>query len=273
MREPDPKPHPLEGARLKDRRAYEQLQALQLAVKAFLERQPYAAYVEIDAEDGQINFGIDVREKPDPMWGVLIGEIVHDFHSALDHVAWQLVIRDGGVPNDRTQFPIFLDPAKFDLETTARGKMHGMMEGMAPESIAILKAVQPFAAGDRQSALWQLRELSIFDKHKSLHVTAGIIDRVRVLFKPLVKGGEFTPGAQGDMDWGPFEEDTVIFRYKAPPGVLNPEGVDVDPPPSYQVVFGKESPIRGVPVIEGLALMGHSVRNIIAGISKERFPT
>ena len=43
------------------------------------------------------------------MWGVLIGEILHNLRSALDHLIWQLVILETGAPptTTKTAFPIF----------------------------------------------------------------------------------------------------------------------------------------------------------------------
>lgn len=42
----------------------------------------------------------------DPQWRLQIGEILFNLRSCLDHLAWQLVILDGGKPGEYTQFPI-----------------------------------------------------------------------------------------------------------------------------------------------------------------------
>jgi hypothetical protein len=44
------------------------------------------------------------------MWGVQVGEIVHNLRSALDHSIWELVILTTGRPPalpTKNQFPIF----------------------------------------------------------------------------------------------------------------------------------------------------------------------
>jgi hypothetical protein len=38
---------------------------------------------------------------------VILGEIIHDLRSSLDHVVWQLVIANGSLPGYWNQFPIF----------------------------------------------------------------------------------------------------------------------------------------------------------------------
>jgi hypothetical protein len=46
-----------------------------------------------------------VREPPLRL-GVMFGDCVQNLRSALDHLAWQVTLLDGGTPGDSTQFPI-----------------------------------------------------------------------------------------------------------------------------------------------------------------------
>ncbi len=39
-------------------------------------------------------------EAPSQRWGILIGEFVHNLAFSLDHLAWQLVLLNGGTPNE-----------------------------------------------------------------------------------------------------------------------------------------------------------------------------
>jgi hypothetical protein len=40
----------------------------------------------------------------------IIGDAIHNLRVSLDHLAWQLVIADGGTPNEDTTFPIHVVP-------------------------------------------------------------------------------------------------------------------------------------------------------------------
>jgi hypothetical protein len=56
--------------------------------------------------------GCDERAIP-ARFTALAGESIYLMRSALDHVAWHLVMAAGGEPGPRTAFPVFaLDPAR-----------------------------------------------------------------------------------------------------------------------------------------------------------------
>jgi hypothetical protein len=70
--------------------------------------------------------------------GALIGDVVHNLRSALDHLAWQPVLRAGGEPDWRTQFPIFSTEAAYDPKSLRQ------TAGMAAADARKLPALQPF---------------------------------------------------------------------------------------------------------------------------------
>jgi hypothetical protein len=52
-----------------------------------------------DLETGQIViYGEGIREPPVEEWGVIIGDVVHNLRSALDHLVWQLTLANGNIP-------------------------------------------------------------------------------------------------------------------------------------------------------------------------------
>lgn len=56
--------------------------------------------------------------------GAWAGESIYLMRSALDHLAWQLVIAAGGEPGPRTAFPVFaLDPARNEVERYAERRL------------------------------------------------------------------------------------------------------------------------------------------------------
>lgn len=106
----------------------------------------------------------------DPMISVIVGEIVHLVRSALDHLAWQLVVLDGGQPNDYTQFPVY------DTPTNAKGNPRTVTIQPGIMNQAVLNALvdmQPFQRPQygepaTDSMLWVLHRLDIIDKHRLL---------------------------------------------------------------------------------------------------------
>lgn len=102
-------------------------------------------------------------------WGVMLGNIVHNFRSALDHVAWALYKR-GHTPNlgqegeRNVYFPITTSPAWF------KNSLEKKLPGVRRADIATVRRCQPYRAGRRhvEHVLWVLDELSRKDKHRSV---------------------------------------------------------------------------------------------------------
>ncbi len=176
----------LHGVWAKWERAVEQLAALDKEVTAFCTSQPYPYGIRSysNREAGRYRFEIDPAWPPGLVlrWGAIIGEIVHDFRSALDNLVWQLVKLNEREPDGGHSFPILEDePSKgFAVQmrrewTDRRGRVHhGPLFGVGDDALAIIEACQPYKRDDgilllRLHALWNI------DKHRHLapvHVEA-----------------------------------------------------------------------------------------------------
>src|ERR1051325_6580519 len=110
------KEHPLFGPRLKIQRAGEQFKDLRAAIKAFLKGKPYDIERQVDLDAKMIRYVVRIRKSVPPMWSAIVGEVIHDFRSALDYLVWQLVIHETGAPptSNKTQYPIFETEAGFN---------------------------------------------------------------------------------------------------------------------------------------------------------------
>jgi hypothetical protein len=100
---------PLEGCRARVERAKEHFQDLRSEFAAFRELDPYGISSYANPATGEYVHLARVSQEPPVRWGVVAGEIVHHLRSALDHLAWQLVLDNGGTPktgSQGTMFPI-----------------------------------------------------------------------------------------------------------------------------------------------------------------------
>jgi hypothetical protein len=173
----------LTGVELKIGRAEAHLADIDQSIKAALDPDLYCIRVEYDPETAKHVYRVHDLPTPDPIWSVRVGEILFNLRSALDHLAWQLVLLDGGDPGEETQFPIRDTPfnKKGDLvrvDLTPRIK--------SPQILAALDECQPYqgALGEphpiSQNFLWRLRLLNNFDKHRLLLVAVNVLDTKRV---------------------------------------------------------------------------------------------
>jgi hypothetical protein len=101
-------------------------------------------------------------------FGALAGESIYLMRSALDHLAWHLVIAGGGEPGPRTAFPVFaLDPARNEESLAAYREC---VEGMSDTAKVRIEKLQPYHRHGRrnQNVLWILDDLSSTDQHTGL---------------------------------------------------------------------------------------------------------
>lgn len=156
-----------QGAVGKVVRVKHQLRELELRFKTFTESHPYRLSEKFelrpDKKLGDYSFVIESVSVPKREWGVLIGELVHNLRSGLDHAVYAAAER----PDGQTQFPIFTQRSDWD-------KKAGPMIRSVPDNVAaLITAVQPYQAPKgydaRGHVLAILNRLSNHDKHRLLH--------------------------------------------------------------------------------------------------------
>lgn len=91
------------------------------------------------------------------------GDVVHNLRSALDHLAYQLAVVGTPTvePSRRIEFPIAKDAATYESEKARK------VEGIRPEAVKVIDALQPYKGGCHGDALWRIHELDNIDKHRT----------------------------------------------------------------------------------------------------------
>jgi len=219
-------PPSLDGIRAKLARADEHFDLLEREIDAFLagESEPVTLSIPyLDTDSGYHVVYAIVEHEPPLRFGVVVGDIVHNARSALDHLVWQLVILNGGRPGRDHSFPIADHPNDFSAQAAKR------LDGVAPRHRAIIESVQPYQGsnGPENTYLALLSRLSNVDKHQVVHATLAVLqdpgDRVSVR---LVRGpGEIV--AKQFLPFGGFEHGAPLLRFKVEPLTPDTE-VDVD---------------------------------------------
>jgi hypothetical protein len=86
-------------------RADEHLKDLNNEVAAFLQIRPYEVVTKKDIPAGNLYGQVIYRHAPPDLLLMLIGDVLYNLRSALDHLAWSLA---GTHANKRTEFPHIL---------------------------------------------------------------------------------------------------------------------------------------------------------------------
>jgi len=230
--------------------------------------ESYSVALEHEAKRGMgICRVADVRSPPAAI-GVGVGECLHQYRSALDHLLFQLVVanRKGRLParvERRAEFPIFNSGPRFRRMSKRKGvpspgSGRAKIQDIAPEAQAVIERLQPYHRrkypGTR--SLRQLQELSNIDKHRLLHVTYSAF-----------KGSDFefeVANVAGITDFGfrpgPLKRNAPVATWRAVP--IDPSRgmkVDVKIEITTDITFGKASPAvsaRGRSVVKTLFGIG-----------------
>lgn len=192
---------------LKLARAYEHLSELQSSLRWAIESQPNAVQVNLDADETHWEAIMELPDggdEADPHWNILIGEILYQLQSCLDHLGNALVPQ----PTNNTGFPII--SIETDYSTEAAKKLFGL-DPLSMDA-TIVKLLQPFSikpAAPKDTTPWALKELARFDRHRALHVSGLVATEDSEI--------GFDPPGGGTLDWsmqvpGPLEHRAVVAR-------------------------------------------------------------
>jgi hypothetical protein len=153
---------------------------------------------KFDSESGYHIFrAVAIPDFPLRDFGILIGDVVHNFRSVLDHIVWQLALyktNGAGPPSERRArkvgFPIKVDPPSANIapEKFAAG---GALKDVLPRHRAIIHEYQPYKRTyPENDELAILQLLSNTDKHRVInpvlistdrfHLPQGIVDAVGI---------------------------------------------------------------------------------------------
>jgi hypothetical protein len=190
---------PTKGWRAKLERSKEVLADLETEVAEFIQDKPYDVAQQIRGD--AMVWELRLVKEPPVRFGVIAGEIAHDLRSALDHLAWSLVERNGQRPDRETAFPIQREQ---DDALLAR-----QLRGVSDDDIAAIRELQPYQKErPDQDYLWRLHDFNRVDKHRLLQVAAVVVRHVRLTIGGRGGAGQVRLPWRGD--WGRPTFDGVL---------------------------------------------------------------
>ncbi len=122
---------------------------------------------KVVTEASSCSYLVTVRQQTPPLRvAAVFGDILHNLRSALDYLARDLVLANGGTPIDKT------GGTTFPVRDARPAELIDIRPGISLAARGILSELQPFSLGARfqTSSLWQLQELENADKHRLLHI-------------------------------------------------------------------------------------------------------
>jgi hypothetical protein len=153
--------------KLKIERARKHLAELNAEATAYLESRPARFETTVVDTPGKRHFGFTLHfRQPGPLFGAIVGDVIHNLRAALDVAACDLVRwkeGDGANVGD-THFPIFKNAKNFNLIIRK-----GALNRMGIEAVNIICDLKPYPAGN--PILCGIHDLDVQDKHAALILT------------------------------------------------------------------------------------------------------
>ncbi len=235
--------------RVKVERARKHLRDLELARDNFINSKPYRLERESNLGTGYNIYRVFDIQTPSAEIGLIVGDVIHNLRSALDHLTYQLVLLNGASPTKQTAFPVFDDAKKY---TTG---VAGKVKGIAQSAIDAIDASEPYQ-GAKGAGFWVLHYLDIADKHHALLTPLINVTKASFTMPGFWERGYRGVGGVSFPNFGkPLKEGDVVATREAE--------MDSDMNLTLDMAFTEPEVIEGRPVIKTLQRLADLVDNLI----------
>jgi len=246
----------LKHVTLKVKRAKEHLGDLDLQIRGFLAAKPYKVATKRDPQTRKLIYYVSAVQPTPECLALVSGDAIQNLVSALDHLAYQLVLSDtsDNPPNPNwIYFPIADDAAKYEA------KKRRKMDGAWQETFDVIDALKPYKGGN--DLLWMLHRLNNIEKHRLLITVGSIFQSLNLGAHTSAMMAEFISTLPNSpfhgIDLTPF--NNVFFQ---PPGFLFPLKVSdelftdgVDAKVNEKLQFRFNVALSEPPIIEAHSLL------------------
>lgn len=226
-------------------RAQVHLGTLESEILTYLERSiiEFPSHLKRNEHTVRVFFNVLI-EPPIPL-SIIVGDVVHNTRTSLDHL-WGALTR-----SDKGGFPCEKDPVRW--RDTKAESLRSLPKG-AP---AIIEGLQPCSGTDDGRLLGALNQLSNRDKHKTINLTAAESVNSQLV---LLSNCKDQPSINIALP-GSFHPNTYVEVTDLPEEIME-GGVRVKLNGRLVVAF-KESPLAGESVRDVLKHMINAVRDRI----------
>ena len=247
---------PFFGPKLKIARGRRHIAELESEISAYLDRDPWAMLLQLDKNSGKHIIAQKGREEIPDNFSIVFGDAVHNFRTALDILANDIIALSGVKPR-KVYFPFGDSPTGFE------DQMKSKMSQASEDVQAIVRSFQPYRGGNE--TLRAMHDLDIGDKHIAIMSVAASTATPALPMRQT--GYERIPGDKPNR-----------LSFEADFGALKTVPIDLTgfvPDPHHIVTVGKlvgseldfvlckGLPLAGRPVVKSLNDMGDLAERIV----------
>lgn len=209
----------LQGAIAKLQRANEHNEAFYNEIRMFSSLHTDPVRIDFQHEDGWYVLSLSPPPALPKRITLIAGDCLTNVRAALDHVVWQLVLREDEEPTQHNSFPIYEASQEFmdKVKTPAQRRKRNLLKGIPVNGDAwtLIEQAQPFNCPKPQNhILFFLDKLVNIDKHRALLVQHTFLDKKKLLdcirWRPGIKPIDLHAP---QVPLSP-EKPTVILRFR-----------------------------------------------------------
>lgn len=257
--------------RVKIERARKYVDEADTFIRSYLDKKPFTVSYKRDPKTRRLIYFVSSIQEPDPQLSGIVGDALHNLRSALDHIAYQLVlIGTGQLPSRRVYFPIWDDQAKYESEGRRQ------IDGAKPEAVKAVDIVKPYKGGNDR--LWQLHKLNNVDKHRLLLMVGSAFHGANI--SHVLERGMQEMLRSDERLREKFGTVTIPDLFMRPADNLFPlrpgaelfiDGPDAEPTNKatfrFEVSFGEAQVVNGEPIVPTLNEMVDKVEDVLNQLS------
>jgi len=230
----------LDSVRAKMRRARHHRDEFQTRLRGFLDGDPYHLTFDFDDKERWHNIRWAVTNVlPADDFGLIFSDMLGNLRSALDYLAWQLVLANNKIPDERTTFPV-LEHARFgkvqDWVQKWASVSGDRFSGVDQRWIDEIERLQPYkrTKPPERDPLAILENINNIHKHRTLPVAITTMERTEMLIAVDVLPEGETLTFEEALDKS-IEHRAVAVRFRA--STKQQLHVQVNQPTTYRISF------------------------------------
>lgn len=255
---------PFASARLKVKRAYKHIDELEGWLRNIIKGNIDTVIAHKQAHPDEVDSTVMVR-RPDGYsieTKLMIGDAAHNLRSALDHVAYTIVL--AGRKDDPTMVYF---PMQDSRQALIGSRDYGFIERVAPEAaLVIADVIRPYKTGG-DNRFWGLNQLDRIDKHRLLISSVLEAHSGAIAIKPeheddpppIGPGPIYIVGARTTHPDGTVVDNRRPTRPGSPAYIHNQSNGY----PTLKIVFGEGGAFEKQPVIPTLRQLAELVSGVI----------
>ena len=255
----DMKTDALLGTKLKIERAEHHIIDLQARLSTFFATDPNLVVKTIEP-DGQSGFNLLkvtlTRPLPREIPSI-IGDAISNLRASLDHLIYDLALKAGGRPPERTHFPFAGSKQEFEGAGTQR-----KIELLGADAKQMIADLKPYRE-DGNHLLWALNRVRNSDLHRKIVAAGFAVARGNASVKIAPNLGLNTVEAPKLVHLGE-QTEVVMLRFTG-------TAIESDYQIAFNVVFRDTEIVNEQPVVSTLHQFAGLTRGIVARFEKRLF--